>query len=103
VDKLFLTHKDVDHIGNLETILTKFDVKEVNFGIGLENDPKIKKTIQKHPQIKFKNLHQGDRVKVGTLDFQILWPKKSGKGENSDSLTLLTKIQQKNWLFTGDL
>lgn len=103
VDKLFLTHKDVDHIGNLETILTKFDVKEVNFGIGLENDPKIKKTIQKHPQIKFKNLHQGDRVKVGTLDFQVLWPKKSGKGENSDSLTLLTKIQQKNWLFTGDL
>jgi competence protein ComEC len=103
IDKLFLTHKDVDHIGNLETILTKFDVKEINFGIGLENDTKIKKTIQKHPQVKFKNLRQGDRVKVGTLDFQVLWPQKSGKGENSDSLTLLTKIKQRNWLFTGDL
>ena len=103
VDKLFLTHKDVDHIGNLETILTKFDVREVNFGVGLENDPKIKKTIQKYPQIKFKNLRQGDKVKVGTLNFQVLWPQKSGKGENSDSLTLLTKIKQRNWLFTGDL
>ena len=103
VDKLFLTHKDVDHIGNLETILTKFDVREVNFGVGLENDLKIKRTIQKHPQIKFKNLRQGDKVKVGTLNFQVLWPQKSGKGENSDSLTLLTKIKQRNWLFTGDL
>lgn len=103
VDKLFLTHKDVDHIGNLETILTKFDVREVYFGVGLENDLKIKKTIQKHPQIKFKNLRQGDKVKVGTLNFQVLWPQKSGKGENSDSLTLLTKIKQRNWLFTGDL
>ena len=103
VDKLFLTHKDVDHIGNLETILTKFDVREVNFGVGLENDLKIKRTIQKHPQIKFKNLRQGDKVKVGTLNFQVLWPQKSGKGENSDSLTLLTKIKQRSWLFTGDL
>lgn len=103
IDKLFLTHKDVDHIGNLETILTKFDVREVNFGIGLENDPKIKRTIKNHPQIKFKNLRQGDEVTVGQLKFHVLWPKKSGKGENSDSLTLLTKIRQKNWLFTGDL
>ena len=75
---MFLTHKDVDHIGNLETILTKFDVREVNFGVGLENDLKIKRTIQKHPQIKFKNLRQGDKVKVGTLNFQVLWPQKSG-------------------------
>ncbi|MCV3763866.1 DNA internalization-related competence protein ComEC/Rec2 [Companilactobacillus farciminis] len=103
VDKLFLTHKDVDHIGNLETLLTKFDVREVNFGIGLENDPKIKRTIQNHSQIKFKNLRQGDTAVVGPINFQVLWPKVSGKGENSDSLTLLTRVKDKNWLFTGDL
>jgi len=103
VDKIFLTHKDVDHVGNLETILSKFQVHEVNFGIGLENNPRIKQAIQKHPEVKFKNLKQGDLVDTGFIRWQVLWPKTRGIGENDDSLTLLAQIKQKKWLFTGDL
>jgi len=103
LDKIFLTHKDVDHVGNLETILTKFKVNEVNFGIGLEHDPRIKQAIKNHPEIKFKNLRQGDQVRTGFINWQVLWPKTSGIGENDDSLTLLAQIKQKKWLFTGDL
>lgn len=103
VDKIFLTHKDVDHVGNLETILTKFKVKEVDMGIGLENDPRLKQAIAQHPQVKFKNLRQGDAFTAGAIKWQVLWPKTRGIGENSDSLTLLAKIKNKKWLFTGDL
>ena len=103
IDKLFLSHKDVDHIGNLETLLEKFPVDEVNFGIGLENNQRIKKIIQNYPQVKFKNLRQDDVVKTGFINWQVLWPKVSGPGENGDSLTLLAQIKHKKWLFTGDL
>lgn len=103
VDKLFLTHKDVDHVGNLETILTKFKVKEVNIGLGLEENPRLKQAMIKHSQVKFKNLRQGDAFTTGTINWQVLWPKTKGIGENGDSLTLLAKIKNKRWLFTGDL
>lgn len=103
IDKLFLTHQDVDHIGNLETLLGQFKVLEVDFGIGLENDDKIRTAMKLHPQVKFKNLRQGDISQLGPLKFNVLWPNKSGVGENSDSLTLLARIRNKNWLFTGDL
>lgn len=103
IDKIFISHKDVDHIGNLETILAKFPVKEVNFGIGLEENKRIKQAIKQHPEIKFKNLRQGDVVDTGFIKWQVLWPKKKGIGENGDSLTLLAKIKNKKWLFPGDL
>ena len=103
IDKIFLSHKDVDHVGNLETILTKFKVKEVNFGIGLENNPRIKSAIKRHPQVKFKNLRQEDAFQTGPIKWQVLWPQKFSIGENGDSLTLLAQIKQKKWLFPGDL
>ncbi|WP_162261209.1 DNA internalization-related competence protein ComEC/Rec2 [Companilactobacillus kimchiensis] len=103
IDKLFLTHKDVDHVGNLERLLSTFRVNEVNFGVGLENNPRIKAAIKAHPTIKFKNLRQGDIVDTGFIKWQVLWPKVSSVGENGDSLTLLAQIKHKKWLFTGDL
>ena len=103
VDKLFLTHKDVDHVGNLLTFLDKFTVKEMNFGIGLESNPRIKAAIKNHPEVKFKNLCQNDTFKTNFISWQVLWPKTKGIGENGDSLTMLAKIHNKSWLFTGDL
>lgn len=103
IDKVFLSHKDVDHIGNLETLLTKLPVKEVNFGLGLENNSRIKSAMKQHPKVKFKNLRQGDVVNTGFISWKVLWPNHSGIGENGDSLTLLAKIKNKLWLFPGDL
>lgn len=103
IDKLFLSHKDVDHIGNLEILLNKFPVKQVNFGIGLDQNLRIQKVIQDHPEIEFKSRRQGDVIKTGFINWQVLWPKAKGKGENSDSLTLLAQIKDKKWFFTGDL
>lgn len=103
IDKVFLTHKDVDHIGNLETLLTGFKVKEVNFGIGLEKNKRISNVINNYPKVKFKNLRQGDTVDIGGIKLNVLWPKKSSIGENEDSLTMIAKLKNKTWLFTGDL
>ncbi|WP_267901958.1 ComEC/Rec2 family competence protein [Companilactobacillus bobalius] len=103
IDILFLSHKDVDHIGNLDILLNKFPVRQVNFGIGLNQNLRIQNVIRTHPEIEFKSRQQGDVIKTGFINWQVLWPKVKGKGENSDSLTLLARIKDKNWLFTGDL
>ncbi|CAJ1185690.1 ComE operon protein 3 [Companilactobacillus paralimentarius] len=103
IDKIFVSHKDVDHIGNLGTILAKFPVKEVNFGVGLEHNQRIKQEIKQHPEVRFKNLRQGDVVDTGFIKWHVLWPKQASVGENGDSLTLLARIKNKNWLFPGDL
>lgn len=103
IDEVFLSHKDVDHIGNLTTLLDSFPVQRVNFGIGLEQNKRIKDTIDKHPQIIFQKRKRGDDFQIGRSNWQVLWPNKKSIGENGDSLTLLSEQGTKKWLFTGDL
>ncbi|MQS52297.1 DNA internalization-related competence protein ComEC/Rec2 [Companilactobacillus mishanensis] len=103
IDRVFLSHKDVDHIGNLETLLTKFPVDEVSFGSGLNTNQRIKDIMNAHKDVKFSALESGDHLDLGNIGWNILWPSKPSIGENGDSLTILANIKGTNWLFTGDL
>jgi competence protein ComEC len=103
LDQVFLSHKDVDHIGNLDTLLTKFPVGQVNFGIGLDQNQRIKSIIHNHPDVKFSSHRRGENFFVGGSKWQVLWPDHKAMGENGDSLTLLADLGGKKWLFTGDL
>lgn len=103
IDQVFLSHKDSDHIGNLDVLLSKFKINQVNFGMGLDTNQKIKSIIDRHPQVKYQSLLQGDHFQIGNGQWDVLWPKHKSVGENGDSLTLLASIEHKNWLFTGDL
>lgn len=103
IDKVFLSHKDVDHIGNLNTLVDKFPVKEINFGTGLNQNKIIYELVNSNPQIKFNALKTGDHFEESGIRWSVLWPKEKSIGENGDSLTLLANINGKKWLFTGDL
>ncbi|WP_125590662.1 DNA internalization-related competence protein ComEC/Rec2 [Companilactobacillus jidongensis] len=103
IDKVFLSHKDVDHIGNLNTLVSKFPINEINFGTGLEQNKMISELIATNPQIRFNKLKTGDRFVDGKIVWNVLWPQNKAIGENGDSLTLLASINGSKWLFTGDL
>ncbi|MFD1418230.1 DNA internalization-related competence protein ComEC/Rec2 [Companilactobacillus keshanensis] len=103
IDRIFLSHKDADHMGNLPILLSKFPVSEVSFGEGLDDNISIKRIINNNSSVKFTHLKQGDKFKIADTGWNVLWPKKRSIGENGDSLTLLASINDKNWLFTGDL
>ncbi|WP_334328840.1 DNA internalization-related competence protein ComEC/Rec2 [Companilactobacillus sp. HBUAS59699] len=103
IDKVFLSHKDVDHIGNLNTLVDRFPIREINFGTGLEQNKIISELIVHNPQIKFNSLKTGDQFEEAKIKWHILWPKVRSIGENGDSLTLLANINGTKWLFTGDL
>ncbi|WP_125566620.1 DNA internalization-related competence protein ComEC/Rec2 [Companilactobacillus insicii] len=103
IDRVFLSHKDVDHIGNLNTLVNKFLIREISFGTGLEQNKIISDLIEKNNKIKFTSLKSGDEFNESGIKWNVLWPQKKSIGENGDSLTLLANINSSNWLFTGDL
>ncbi|AKP66448.1 DNA internalization-related competence protein ComEC/Rec2 [Companilactobacillus ginsenosidimutans] len=100
---VMLSHKDVDHIGNLYTLLQSFPVDEVRFGSGLEQNARIKRTIHNNFNVKFTSVKRGDKFNFGSSTWEVLWPKQRSVGENGDSLTLLATMGKYKWLFTGDL
>ncbi|WP_207233209.1 ComEC/Rec2 family competence protein [Holzapfeliella floricola] len=65
---------------------------------------KFKSIMQRYSETTtFQALKAGDRREYGALDFSVLYPENPGMGENKDSLALLVRVQDKKWLFTGDL
>ncbi|MGX4763538.1 DNA internalization-related competence protein ComEC/Rec2 [Holzapfeliella sp. JNUCC 72] len=104
IDALFLSHQDDDHIGDLEPLLRSIKVETVYYGIGMQRVTKFKSLMQRYSEITtFHALKAGDRREYESLDFSVLYPENPGMGENKDSLALLVGVQDKKWLFTGDL
>lgn len=105
LDAVVLTHNDFDHTGSLPFLSKEIQIRHLYFPSGSEKEgildsflleEKNQKTIL-HPVLG------SDKIVHGSLSFEVLWPSKSGKGENNDSVVLLSKISGLIWLFTGDL
>ncbi|MEJ6348353.1 DNA internalization-related competence protein ComEC/Rec2 [Holzapfeliella sp. He02] len=99
IDALFLSHQDDDHIGDLEPLLKAIAVDTIYYGIGMQNVPKFHAIMQCY----FKAVKKGGQFDYGEIKLTVLHPEQPGMGENDDSLALRATIQNKSWLFTGDL
>jgi competence protein ComEC len=106
IDKLILTHGDMDHIGGASSILSELKVKQIlmpSVTEPSEMEQLITKEAarQRIPVIKVSsgdNWHQGDN------NFYIVNPKKNYTGErNRGSITIVAEIGGISWFFGGDL
>lgn len=103
IDKIFLTHIDQDHIGNLLEILKEIKVKTIYFPNGAQNTHKFYKICTQIKRIQ-SNVHLCPILAPCQIDdFKLLWPINMGTGSNSDSLVMLARFGKHNFLFTGDL
>ncbi|HHY72946.1 MAG TPA: DNA internalization-related competence protein ComEC/Rec2 [Bacillus bacterium] len=108
IDKLILTHGDMDHIGGVPAVIEHFKVKETIVGVGSfdksesEEVMKIYKAIAKN-NVKMKEVKAFDFWKKDGMTFYILGPTGNEKSKNNQSVILYAKIGGKSWLFTGDL
>lgn len=107
IDKLILTHGDIDHIGGSVAVLKELKVKEILM-------PKVNKEytseekeiflIAQKKRIPIQFVGGGDYWKKENADFTILSPiHEEYESENNGSIVLLAKIAGLSWLFTGDL
>jgi competence protein ComEC len=107
IDKLMITHGDLDHMGEAITILRRFKVKELVVPVGFMQSDLEKDliTFALKKKVNVRALAEGDYWKEGNTSFYILSPTPKGmeKDKNDGSLVIYTNIGGQKWLFTGDL
>ncbi len=101
LDYLILTHGDYDHIGEAETLLDQFCVKQIvmNSGNLNQNEEKIYSKA-KEKQIPVFFLSNG-KIEIGKNTLYFL-NTQNRTNENEDSLIVYTRVYQSNILLMGD-
>lgn len=103
IDKLFLTHGDTDHMGDLLTIAENVAIDTIYLAKGSQYHPNIQKVLPKLPaDTKIREV-QADTIFSDYFPLKILFPFKEGRGENEDSLVLAVQAKKSRFLFMGDL
>jgi len=105
LDKLILTHGDMDHIGGAPAILSELTIDEILMPISVERSEMERRVIgiAETNQAKVRIVGAGARWKVGQDLFQIISPLEKLEDKNEGSIVLYASFGGKRWLFTGDL
>lgn len=105
LDKLILTHGDMDHIGGAPTVLSNLRIEEILIPFSPERSEMEKKVmgIAETKQTKVRIVGAGARWKVGQDLFQVISPLEHLEDKNEGSIVLYASFGGKRWLFTGDL
>lgn len=104
IDGIFVSHQDADHVGDLGPLLEQIRVKKIFMAKGLIQNPSFqKRLVGRVKQTKLVELLAGMQVKEPQINFNVVYPYQAGEGKNEDSLSILFRVANRNWLFTGDL
>ncbi|WP_338789039.1 DNA internalization-related competence protein ComEC/Rec2 [Metabacillus sp. FJAT-53654] len=104
LDALFLTHGDMDHIGEALPLMKEVKIKELIFPEGFVRG-KLEDTIiqeAKKKMMKIKAVQAGERVTFQGFSFYVVSPSILTESKNDDSLVLWAELGGLKWLFTGD-
>ncbi|PLR93799.1 DNA internalization-related competence protein ComEC/Rec2 [Bacillus sp. T33-2] len=105
IDKLILTHGDMDHIGGAVGLLAEINAREIVLPAFVQPEG-YERNILKFAQqrnIPVKFVSAGNRWKEGKTSFQIVSPMGRSQDKNDGSIVILANAGGKKWLFTGDL
>ncbi|MBC1568937.1 DNA internalization-related competence protein ComEC/Rec2 [Listeria sp. FSL L7-1425] len=103
LDKVIITHSDADHMEGLDDLAKNISIIELIFAQGAENKAIMKETLDAMPKVKQTIILAGANWQVGESRFECLYPTQAGVGGNDDSIVLKAILDNKVWLFTGDL
>lgn len=101
LDRVYLTHKDVDHMGDFGALLRLMRVKQVVVPAGMAHLPKFQRllnVVRRPPQVV--EALAGQRFADGLT---VRHPFKPGAAENADSLAVSGQFGRRTFMFTGDL
>ncbi|MCP3741323.1 DNA internalization-related competence protein ComEC/Rec2 [Rossellomorea sp. BNER] len=105
IDKLLLTHSDMDHIGGAREIINEININQIIISPNSNKKPEMELIVQEahEKNIDLIEGRKGDEWETKSSHFFILYPEDDKYEGNNDSLVLLGKFGGKTWLFTGDL
>src|SRR5690625_1021705 len=104
IDIVMISHPHADHIGQLEEVLTNFDVGEVWMTENTANSSVYEGAAEAilASDADYEEPKAGDIFDVGELTIQILHPKTLTGDLNQDSLSAHFSYGDTAFLFTGD-
>ena len=108
VDYIFISHFDQDHVGGILSVLEELSVGQVFISKQeekSENYEEFLKIVEKK-NLKVQEVKAGDKITIGNIAFNILWPIEKQIEENQlNNNAMVMKLQYKNFsmLFTGDI
>lgn len=105
LDRLILTHGDIDHVGSSAALFNHFHIGELVVGQTTEKSIAEQEVIKlaKENNTKVTYAFDGMYWTKGKNQFYILAPEKNMKASNNASIVVYAKLGKKKWLFTGDL
>lgn len=93
LDNVVLTHKHIDHYGEINDIISKIKVKKIYVNNYFPEIPIDKQII----------LEVGDTIHCNNIELLVLNGDNQLSNENNNSLVLYGKIGNESWLFSGDI
>ncbi len=106
LDKLIITHGDLDHIGGALAILqSSVNVHELVVGEGKTEDEAADEVYTEaiKKKIPITKVKAGDKWSIDKYKFYVLGPSGGEESENNRSIVLYSILGGYKWLFTGDL
>lgn len=103
IDRMYITHADADHSGEIKNISKNIRVKELAATKGTLKDPGILEQLSSEEQTELLEISPVETLTYPTKDTVALHPINELESNNNHSLTLYVKIGNDRWLFTGDL
>ncbi|WP_223591288.1 DNA internalization-related competence protein ComEC/Rec2 [Neobacillus bataviensis] len=106
IDKLILTHGDMDHIGGAFSILKEIKVNQIL--MPSVRDPSDTESaivsLAKQKGIPVIKVSNGSHWNSGDNEFYILSPENNFEGErNRGSISIIAQIRGASWFFGGDI
>lgn len=105
INKLILTHGDLDHIGGTAEIIKQMKIKEILIsygGITSQSEMDLI-TVISEKGIPLKMVKAGNSFREGSYHFYFLAPVDNEVNENDQSIVIFAVLGGIKWLFTGDL
>ncbi|WP_062104624.1 DNA internalization-related competence protein ComEC/Rec2 [Bacillus niameyensis] len=105
LDKLILTHADIDHIGAGEDLIENISIEEIYISPNSWVKPVMKDIVisARKKGIHIKEGRAGISWNNLSGDFYFIYPFDENYEGNNDSLVLLANFGGLNWLFMGDI
>lgn len=89
LESVFISHSDLDHMGNLSTLIENIKIKNIY------SNAKI--------NYKTKKVSKGEKLKFKNIEFNIIEDGLKISNSNDSSLVILLKVFNTNILLTGDI
>jgi competence protein ComEC len=105
LDKLILTHGDLDHVGGAEDLMEMVKVEEILITPNSGEKKEMKEIIRAATEkgIAVRQVRSPFKWETGRYSFHILSPQDDVYEGNDDSLVVYSEMGGLKWLFTGDM